>query len=217
MQRVYVKKGKKKVVDWFLIAGIVSAPLFLVVAVVQAFIREGFDIRRHAISTLTLGDAGWIQSVNFIVTGALAVLAAVGIGNLMRGGKGSTGTPWLVGLYGIGMIGAGLFLPDPGQSFPPGAPDGMPAEMSSSAAIHSLAFFVAFICLVAACFVMARRFAAIGDGRWQAYCIATGIVAPLLIAAGMFPGSWIGVLMGFAGVVAFGWVSLLSLRLRKGL
>ncbi|MOA16203.1 hypothetical protein D3C78_1364020 [compost metagenome] len=199
---------------WLLLGGEASAPLFFAVAIIQIFTRTGFDIRRHAISTLTLGDLGWIQRADFIVTGCLAVLAALGIRGLLRGSKGGAWGPLLIGIYGIGMMAAGLFRPDPGLSFPPGAPEGMPTSMSSTAAIHSLAFFTAFICLIAACFVFARRFAALGDHSWKKYCIAVGIISPLLIVAGTVVNSWIGVIMGCAGLVAFGWVSALSLRLR---
>lgn len=209
-----VQKGKLQRNRLLLIGGAVSAPLFFAVAIVQVFTRAGFDIRRHAISTLTLGELGWIQSTNFILTGCLAVFAAIGIRGLLRGGKGSVWGPLLIGIYGIGMIGAGLFRPDPGLSFPPGAPEGMPTSMSGSAAVHSLAFFTAFLCLVAACFVFARQFAIRGDSGWRTYCVATGILAPVLIGVGMAMNSWIGVIMGFAGVVAFGWVSALSVRLR---
>ncbi|WP_425456515.1 DUF998 domain-containing protein [Cohnella pontilimi] len=125
--------------------------MYTAVAIVQAFTRTGFDIRLHAISTLTLGDLGWIQRADFIATGCLAVIAAIGIRSLLRGGKGGVWGPMLIGIYGIGMIAAGLFRPDSGLSFPPGAPEGMPTSMSSSASIHPLAFFTAFICLVAAC------------------------------------------------------------------
>lgn len=212
MQNVIVQKNNLN--KRLLIGGAVSTPLFFTVAIIQAFMRTGFDIRRHAISNLTLGDLGWIQSADFIVTGCLAVLAAIGVRSLLRGGKGGAWGPFLIGIYGIGMIAAGLFRPDPGLSFPPGAPEGMPTTMSSSAAIHSLAFFTAFICLIAACFVFARRFAALGDRSWKTYCIATGIISPLLIAAGMVMNGWIGVIMGCAGLAAFGWVSALSIRLR---
>ena len=40
-----------------LLAGaIVAGPLFLVVSLTQAFIRDGFDLRRHPISLLSLGE-----------------------------------------------------------------------------------------------------------------------------------------------------------------
>ncbi|MCQ6557096.1 DUF998 domain-containing protein [Paenibacillus mendelii] len=192
-----------------------AAPLFYAAAIIQAFTRTGFDIKRHAISSLTLGELGWIQTVVFILTGLFSVMAAFGIRCLLRGDKGGTWGPWLIGIYGLGMIVAGLFHPDPGLSFPAGAPADMPTSMSGQAAVHSAAFFTAFICLIAASFVFARRFTAQGELGWSVYCIATGIISPLLIIVGMGINSWIGVIMGIAGVVAFGWVSALAARLRN--
>ena len=46
----------------FLLAcGLALAPLFYVVVVAQMLTRTGFDIGRHPLSLLSLGDAGWIQ------------------------------------------------------------------------------------------------------------------------------------------------------------
>lgn len=198
----------------FLVGGIISTPLFYVVALAQVFTRSGFDLRRHAISTLTLGDLGWLQSLSFIVTGLLALLAAVGMRGLLKSGKAGTWGPLLIGIYGIGMVGGGLFRPDPGFGFPAGAPEGMPASMSSEAMMHSIAFFVAFLSLLAACIVFARRFSATGDQGWKTYCIITACLSPLLAIAGMGLSSWPGVMMGIAGLVAFGWVSMIAARLR---
>ena len=39
-----------------LACGIVAGPLFLVVALVQALTRDGFDLSRHPISLLSLGS-----------------------------------------------------------------------------------------------------------------------------------------------------------------
>ncbi|WP_054955724.1 DUF998 domain-containing protein [Paenibacillus dakarensis] len=195
-----------------LLGGAISAPLFYIIAIAQAFTRTGFNIKLHAISTLTLGDLGWIQSANFIVTGSLAVLAAIGARSLLMRGAGRAGS-WLIGVYGIGMIMAGLFKPDPGLGFPAGAPEGMPMSMSGQAAVHSMAFFTSFICLIVAMLVFARRFGAQGERSWRSYCISASILAPLLIVVGMGINSWIGVIMGIAGMVAFGWVSALAVRL----
>jgi predicted lysophospholipase L1 biosynthesis ABC-type transport system permease subunit len=89
----------------------------------------------------------------------------------------------------------------------------MPTSMSGHAGIHSAAFFTAFVCLIAACIVLARRFAAQGERGWRTYCITTCILAPLLIIVGMGNQNWIGVIMGSAGIVAFGWVSALAARM----
>ncbi|MBB6671824.1 DUF998 domain-containing protein [Cohnella nanjingensis] len=197
-----------------LLGGVISAPLFFIIAIVQVITRTEFDIKRHAISTLTLGDLGWIQSANFIVTGLLAVLAAIGARGLLMRGTGRAGL-WLIGVYGIGMIMAGLFKPDPGLGFPSGAPEGMPTSMSGHAALHSMAFFASFICLIAAMVVFSRRFRVQGERGWRVYCLSASILAPLLIVAGMGINIWVGIIMGVAGMVAFGWVSALAARLLK--
>ncbi len=44
-----------------LASGVVAGPLFVGVSLIQAFASEGFDLRRHAISMLSLGELGWIQ------------------------------------------------------------------------------------------------------------------------------------------------------------
>src|SRR6266705_5282346 len=71
----------------------------------QAFARQGFDLRRHALSLLSNGDLGWIQIANFLASGALVIAFAVGIRRILRDRPAGTWGPWLVGGYGAGMIG----------------------------------------------------------------------------------------------------------------
>lgn len=59
--------------------GTIAGPLFIVSSGVQALTRPGFDLRRHAISMLTLGDQGWMQRATFVTTGLLVLVAAAGI------------------------------------------------------------------------------------------------------------------------------------------
>lgn len=202
-----------KLTRTLLTCGVASGPFFYILALIQIPIRTGFDLRRHAISLLSLGDLGWIQITNFIVTGLLALLCAIGIKRMLRSGRGGTWGPLLIGVYGVGLILGGIFHPDPGLSFPPGASAGMPTTMTSHAMVHNLAFFTAFLSLIAASFVFSRRFASEGQRGWAIYCAATGVVAPLLIILGTNILSWVGVIIAVAGVVAFGWVSVISARL----
>ena len=61
-----------------LACGIAAGPLFLTVGLTQAFLRDGFDLSRHPLSLLSLGDLGWVQIANFsgaCVASAVAVLA----------------------------------------------------------------------------------------------------------------------------------------------
>ena len=62
-----------------LACGVLAGPLFLAVLMIQAFTREGFDLSRHPLSLLSLGDLGSIQIANFVVTGALFVACAIGM------------------------------------------------------------------------------------------------------------------------------------------
>src|SRR5229473_2701784 len=62
-----------------LAGGILAGPVFLVTALIEGVTRAGFSFARDAISLLSLGSLGWIQDLNFMVTGLLAALCAVRI------------------------------------------------------------------------------------------------------------------------------------------
>ena len=103
-----------------LACGVVAGPLFLAVLMIQAFTREGFDLSRHPLSLLSLGDLGWIQIANFVVTGALFVACAIGMRRVLRPGRSGTWAPRLVGAFGVGLIVAGVFTTDAGCRLPTG-------------------------------------------------------------------------------------------------
>ena len=200
----------------FLLAGAVFAPLFYGVFILQMLTREGFDITKHPISALSLGDLGWIQSINFIVAGMLALLLAVGLRNVLVGGKGGTWAPILTGIFSMGIILAGLFATDPAFGFPVGTPNSMPTAMSSHAIVHSVGFYSAFTALIAACFVLARRFKIEKDTLWARYSIAIGVITPVLIMLGMSVFSGLaGLCFAIDGFLSMGWLSATAWRLRK--
>lgn len=196
-----------------LACGVALGPLFYVVAVAQMLTRRGFDISRHPLSLLSLGEAGWIQIANFILTGLLAIACAVGMRRALRNVAGGTWGPLLIATYGLGMVVAGLFPPDPLLGFPAGASAGIPAQMSEHAMLHGIGFFVAYVSLVAACFVFARRYFAAGRPGWGRYSIATGVITPLLISAGMMIQSAASISFFIVGIIAFGWVGAAAAQL----
>lgn len=187
--------------------GIAAGPLYVAVVVAQAFARDGFDPTKHAASLLSVGDYGWIQIANFVITGVLLILGAIGL--RQTGAFGSRWAPRLLGLYGVGMIAAGAFVPDPALGFPVGTPEGQPVTMSWHGILHFAAGGVGFLGFIVCCFVLARRFAADGARGWSAYSIGTGVVF-LAAFAGIGSGSaGAGVTVAFwiAVVLAFGWIS----------
>ena len=197
-----------------LACGALAGPLSLVLGLGQALLRPGFDLTRHDLSLLSNGELGWIQVANFLLTGALVVAGAVGVRRALRSGRGATWAPMLIAVYGLGLIGAGLFSADPALGFPPGTP-----AAANSISWHGLLHFacggVGFLALIAACAMFSRRFSALRQPGWAAYSATTGVVffaAFVGIASGSgnswsILGFWIGV------VLAWSWLTTLSLRL----
>lgn len=195
-----------------LLCGVALAPLFYIVVTAQLLNRAGFDIRIYPLSLLSLGDLGWIQITNFITTGILAIACAIGMRRALRETLGETVIPLTVSLFGVGMLLAGVFPPDPLPGFPPGTP-AIVATMSQHAQVHGIGFALAFTSLTVACFVFARREFQIGSGTWGSYCAATGIATPILVALGMLVPRMTGVAFFIVGMVAFGWLSATAARL----
>ena len=79
--------------------GILAGPFYLALSIGQGLVREGFDFGRHSLSMLANGAGGWIQTANFLLTGAMVVAAAVGLRRaLAPAGRGMT---WMLIGYGI--------------------------------------------------------------------------------------------------------------------
>jgi len=159
-----------------LICGAVAGPLYIVLVILQMLIRDGFDISRHPASLLSNGDLGWIQIANFVVSGLLFVAGAIGLHRLLApvaGRRGAWGA-WLIGAFGAGMVAASVFSADPVDGFPPGTPLGPPTTVSTEGLLHFLFGMIGFLALIAACFVLARWFAALGRRGWATFSTVTG-------------------------------------------
>jgi hypothetical membrane protein len=217
----FEQSGEKQVTDTLtrqtralLICGLIAGPFYIVVGLIQAFIRPGFDIMRHDLSLLANGDLGWIQITNLVLTGLLVVAFAFGVRQALTAGRGRTWGPILLAVYGLGLIGAGFFIADPAFGFPPGTPADA-HTISWHGLLHFICGGVGFLALIAACFVLARRFASQRQRGWAAYSLASGVIffaAFVGIATGSGQpwsviGFWIGV------VVAWAWVWALALKL----
>ncbi|HEV8560192.1 MAG TPA: DUF998 domain-containing protein [Actinophytocola sp.] len=197
-----------------LTAGIVAGPLFLVVWALQAFTRDGFDPGRHPLSLLSLGDLGWIQIANFVVTGALFVACAVGLRRVLHPGPGGTWGPRLVGAVGAGLMVAGVFVTDAGAGFPAGAPAGAP-EMSWHGALHDVGYVVVTLSWTTVCLVFRGRFAALGQRGWARACVA--IVVAALVLSGWPDLDSFSIRIVISTAVQFGLVAAVAARLRRGL
>jgi Protein of unknown function (DUF998)/alpha/beta hydrolase fold len=109
-----------------------------------------------------------------------------------------------------------LWIADPAFGFPPGTPPDA-HTISWHGLLHFVTAGIGFLALIAACMVMARRFASQGLREWAIYSVVSGILffaAFVGVATGSGQswsviGFWIGVLFIWA------WISILAARLRK--
>ena len=72
----------------FLACGVIAGPLFVVAFLFEGATRANYDPLRHPVSSLALGDYGWVQSANFIFAGLLRLAFSVGLRRALRLGKG---------------------------------------------------------------------------------------------------------------------------------
>jgi hypothetical protein len=212
--------GRTTLTRALLAGGALAGPFYLVVGLVQAFTRPGFDITRHDLSVLSNGALGWIQIANFLITGVLVVAGAAGIRRTLRSGPARMWGPLLIAVYGAGLIGAGFFTADPVAGFPPGTPASAVA-VSWHGLLHLVCAAVGFLALISACALFARRFAWLGERVWAAFSAAAGAAflagfLALVFVQGDTPGTSGGAaILGFwvALALVWSWLSALSVRL----
>jgi hypothetical protein len=203
-----------------LAAGIVAGPLFVIVALAQAFIREGFNPVKHPASMLSLGDSGWIQIGNFVITGMLYILCGIGLRHILTDGIGRTWVSRLFIIFGVALVIGGVFTPDPGLGFPQGAPEGPAKELSVHGIIHGFAPILGFLALFAALIILARRLGSQGYRGWQTITIAAAVAMFVLSALPNFTGDWERGIFNFlplwAGtILGFCWTSLVVGKVRE--
>jgi hypothetical membrane protein len=192
--------------------GVIAGPVYVGVTLAQALTRDGFDLSRHQWSLLANGSHGWVQIANFVLTGLMVVACAIGLRRVLVSGAGARWAPRLLAGYGVSLVAAGVFRADPALGFPAGTPEG-PGEVSWHGLLHVAAGGIGFTCLAAACFALARRYAAEGRRGFARWSRATGAVFltgfAMLASSG---GSEAGTLVFTAAVIAvWAWLSAVAL------
>jgi hypothetical membrane protein len=197
--------------------GIIAGPLYVGVSLAQALTRDGFDLTRHEWSLLANGDFGWIQSTNLIVTGLMVLAFAVGLHrSLVLRRLGGGWAPRLVGGYGLGMVGAGAFRADPALGFPVGTPDGV-TDVSWHGTLHFVTAGIGFACLIVACLVLARRFAAAGSRGLAVFSVVTGVAFLAGFIGVASSGGAVAMNLAFTGaiVLVWAWMSVVAVHLYR--
>lgn len=197
-----------------LASGLVLGPLFYVVFLAQALTRPGFDLVKHPMSLLALGEGGWVQTANFVVVGVLGLLLALGLARAYAGTRGGRATAVLVAVFGAGLLLAGLSPSDAAYGFPPGTPDAAPATMSVHAMLHGLGFVVSFGALTAALFLLAARWRREGRRGLATAARVAGAATPVFVLVGLAVPRVAGLAFALAAVGPFTMLALAAASAR---
>ncbi|MFI5952587.1 DUF998 domain-containing protein [Cryptosporangium sp. NPDC051539] len=203
--------------DRLLTAGLIAGPLFTLAYLVEGVLRgHGYSAVRHPASSLSLGPQGWEQILNFLVAGVLVLVFAVGLRRSLRPGPGARALPVLIGVWGVGLLGAGAFRTDPVGGYPTAA-----SPVTWHGQVHDLVFslpgFAALaIAMLTAAVVFARRRAP----RMAVYSAVSGLAFVVLFAFATMGFSGTSPWVDAAGLwqrscVSAGWLWLAVLAVNR--
>jgi hypothetical protein len=219
-------KGRAPVARAKIGCGVVAGPVFIVVFTSLGRRRAGYDWRRHAVSSLATGHAGWAQRANFMVAGGLYCIAARGLALSPKRTVGPS-MVWALTLgAGAGLIGSGLFVTDPVAGFPPSEhPSGGSSAAPPSVAptlggqLHNVCAIGIFVGIPAAALVSAGTAARRREYCWAGYCAgsAIGMTGTCVLFGAAFAGAprlkrYGGVFQRISIATGLGWLSALAWR-----
>ena len=200
---------------WLLFAGVAAALLFFIVPTIEVFRRPAFDISRHAISMLSLGEGGWKMKAVFAVSGVLTFACAVGMFGALGRGWAGIAALLLIGAYGVGLVRAGIYDAPAGLGFPAGTPLDQQPVMTREATLHSVAFMVAFGGLTLACFALGTHFLLEEQLALGVASLTAGLALPGVLAFGVSSKIAPGVAFYWAGMLGWLWLAITALHLAK--
>lgn len=188
----------------------IGAVLFVSVFTVSGWLSPDYSPMRMFVSELSLGTYGWVQILNFLLTGALLLVFGLGLAAHFGIGAG----PALITGIGVSLMASGPFTTDPSAMF---------QQASIHGVVHGIFGALVFTFAPISCFLFYRRFRR--DTRWQplaGWTLASGVVLTVgvvLLKISQQPGSGLFEWKGFVQrVILFtfmAWIFAVAYRLRR--
>ncbi|SFT96964.1 Protein of unknown function [Arthrobacter sp. ov118] len=190
-----------------------GAVLFVSVFTVLGWLQPGYSSASMFVSELSLGPFGWVQILNFVLTGTLVLAFGRGLAAHFSTGAASRAGPVLVQILGASLIVSGPFTTDRSAMF---------EQASISGIVHGVFGALVFTCAPLICFVFYRRFRR--DAVWHpmaGWTLAAGVVLILgvvLLKTSQQPDSglfeWKGLVQRILLVTFMAWIFTVASRLR---
>jgi len=164
---------------------------------------------------------GWVQVTNFIVSGVLILLFAIGFRHATLLLNGSVWRSRFIGAVGLGLVGDGIFSSDPVFGYPMNVPLAT-EQFTTRGHLHDLFAVIILLSLVVVCFKFRNMFKENGNKIWATYSLISAIsilIAFILAALGF---RQIPIFVNIAGVfqrlciiIGFTWMTLLAFYIIK--
>ena len=183
-----------------LYSGVIGGVLFTSVYFCFGVISPNYFMIHESISRLQLQPYGWIQSLNYIISGLLICAFAIALHKELASGFGSLLIPFFHLLTGAGSIILGLYLNHQVQVYTGG---------------------VIFLSLVVALLLITRRFLANPQWQgWTTYTILSVLLMMILCILFMYSvahkGKLTGVFERLIVITRLVWIFLFTARLIGG-
>ena len=154
-------------------AGVIGPSLFVLVFLVEGWLRPGYDPAADYVSALSLGARGWVQVMSFLIVGVCLLLFTAAVSREFPQGAASRAGPILLGSIGAGLLLSGPFVMDAA-----GTPA---AAMTWHGLVHGILGAIVFVLMPIVCFVYLRRFAR--DASWRGLWPVTLVLGAITAVA----------------------------------
>ncbi|MDG5815663.1 DUF998 domain-containing protein [Chitinispirillales bacterium ANBcel5] len=202
------KQPKNQPLNLLLLCGPAGSCFFVIMFIVQGLLREDYDGLRFPVSSLAIGEYGWIQILSFVITGVLILLFSVGFRvAATRIFDKHRLLSFLLVTAGVGLIGTGLFPSDPIYGYPPSEPLKL-AQYTISGHLHNLFSLLLMASFTLACLVAAKEYIKGELKMWAVYSTASAISIVLFFILAYIGYQQVPFLVDYAGL--FQRVSIIS-------
>lgn len=194
------------------VSGMAGAVLFVAAFTLQAWMYPGYSWTGMFVSELSLGPYGWVQILNFLLTGALILVFGRGLGAHFSAGAASLAGPLLVQGMGVCLMASGPFTTDPSA---------LPGQPTVHGLVHGIFGALFFTAAPVSCFVFYRRFRR--DLAWRplaGWTLAAGVLLGLgtvVLKISQQPGTglfeWKGLVQRVLLVTIMAWIFAVAFRL----
>lgn len=152
---------------FFALCGICAPILFTILVIIESIIRPGYSQTYNFVSDLGVGPYAIIQNINFFIFGILSIGFALGLREALPSGKYLKYSVWLIIIFALGIIGAGIF-----------------PENYMSQVPHNIVSATAFVAIIAAQLLIWKGLKGADDstwGRYRTFSLITGLLSIILV------------------------------------